>query len=98
MAAGHHLPNATYVYDSIKEHARQGAAGMEPENYVHQIISTSQLDTGINGSTTVRPGGLVQLGANASYLTQSRRSPRTPWSGMSCGCSDDVTLTDHLRW
>lgn len=67
----HHLPNAKYVYDAIKEHARKGAAVSEPESYVHQIISTSQLDTGINGSTSVRPGGLVQLGANASYMTQS---------------------------
>ena len=67
----YHLPDAQRLYDNIKEHARKGAAITEPQSYVHQIISTSQLDTGINGSTTVRPGGLVQLGANASYMAQS---------------------------
>lgn len=60
-----HLPDAEKLYLRIKAHASVGSAQAEPTSFFHQVLSTSQLDTGLSGAT--RPGGLVQLTSDPNY-------------------------------
>jgi hypothetical protein len=62
-----HLPDAKKLMDRIKTHAKHGEAGADPNSYFHQVLSTSQLDTGISGATRPLPGGIVQLNNDPNY-------------------------------
>lgn len=61
------LPNAEKLFNKIKQHAKQGQAGAEPSSFFHQILSTSTLNTGIDGSTNPLPGGIVQLNNDPNF-------------------------------
>lgn len=63
----HHLPEATKLFNRIKTHAQQGSIMSEPQSYFHQVLSTSQLNTGVQGMTRPLPGGIVQLNNDPNY-------------------------------
>lgn len=62
-----HLPNAQKLYDRIKTHAKHGEASADPNSYFHQVLSTSQLNTGVQGMTRPLPGGIVQLNNDPNF-------------------------------
>jgi hypothetical protein len=62
-----HLPNAKKMYQRISTHAMRGAALSDPQSYFHQVLSTSQLNTGVQGMTRPLPGGIVQLNNDPNY-------------------------------
>ncbi len=66
------FPDAKKLYEQIMTHAQMGqSTGSGPDSFFHQVLSTSQLNTGVQGSTRPLPGGVVQLGNDANYPTIS---------------------------
>jgi len=66
------FPNAEKLYQRIMAHASMGqSTGNGPDSFFHQVLSTSQLNTGVQQSTRPLPGGIVQLGNDPNYPTIS---------------------------
>ena len=64
------LPKADELYSRIMAHASMGqSAGSGPDSFFHQVLSTSQISTGVQGATRPLPGGIVQLGNDPNYPT-----------------------------
>lgn len=63
----YHLPNAKKLYERICQHASKGNATNDPQSFFHQILSTSQLQTGVQQNTRPLPGGIVQLNNDPNY-------------------------------
>ena len=61
------FPDAKKLYNQIGTHAQAGQSGSQPDSFFHQVLSTSQLNTGISSSTRPLPGGIVQLGNDPNY-------------------------------
>jgi hypothetical protein len=62
-----HLPDAKKLYERICANATKGTDSGGPESYFHQILSTSQIQTGVDQATRPLPGGVVQLGNDPNY-------------------------------
>ena len=60
-----HLPEAKELYNRIKTHAQQGRAGDDYNSFVHQVLSTSVLQT--SGAGIPKPGGVVSVSNDAGY-------------------------------
>jgi hypothetical protein len=66
------FPDAKKLYEKIMLHAQKGqSTGSGPDSFFHQILSTSQINTGVQGATRPLPGGIVQLGNDPNYPTIS---------------------------
>lgn len=63
----YHLPGAAALYERIRGNARTGSAPAEPSSFFHQLLSTSQIQTGVQCATRPLPGGIVQLNNDPSY-------------------------------
>lgn len=63
----HHLPAAEKLYNRICQHASRGQIAADPQSFFHQILSTSQLQTGVQQNTRPLPGGIVQLNNDPNY-------------------------------
>ncbi len=61
------FPDSKKLYEQVMTHSSKGQSGDGPDSFFHQVLSTSQLDTGISGATRPRPGGIVQLGNDPNY-------------------------------
>jgi len=61
------FPDSKKLYEQIMIHSSKGQGGDGPDSFFHQVLSTSQLDTGISGATRPRPGCVVQLGNDPNY-------------------------------
>ncbi len=62
-----HLPDAKKLYERIRSHAMTGQSMSDPQSYFHQVLSTSTLQTGVNGATRPLPGGIVQLNNDPNF-------------------------------
>lgn len=60
-----HLPDAEKLYMRIKANAHQGLASDEYNSFVHQVLSTSVLQT--SGAGIPKPGGVVSVSNDAGY-------------------------------
>lgn len=63
----YHLPDAEALFRRIQSNAKKGEAGEEANSFFHQVLSTSTLNTGIQGMTRPVPGGIVQLNNDPNY-------------------------------
>jgi hypothetical protein len=63
----YHLNGADKLFERIKAHAQTGAQMSEMNSYFHSVLSTTQLNTGLTGSTQPLPGGIVQLGNDPNF-------------------------------
>jgi hypothetical protein len=61
------LPGAEKLFNKIRAHATRNSSLSEPQSYFHQVLSTSQLQTGVQQATRPLPGGIVQLGNDPNY-------------------------------
>jgi hypothetical protein len=59
------MPAAKQLLERIRSHTARGDAGSEPNSFFHQVLSTSQLNTG--GAISSMPGGIVQLNSDPNY-------------------------------
>lgn len=66
----YHLPEAERLYNRIKSHAQRGQSD-EEASFFHQVLSTQQLQTGVQGATKPIPGGIVQMASNPNYAIVS---------------------------
>ncbi len=62
-----HLPDAKKIFNRVKANSSKGNTIAEPQSFFHQILSTSTLDTGVNGGTRTAPGGIIQLNSNPNF-------------------------------
>lgn len=60
-------PDAKDLYKRIMTHARAGTAAGEPNSFFHQVLSTSQINTGMQSMVSPVPGGIVQLNNDPNY-------------------------------
>ena len=64
------FPNANKLYDKIMTHSKMGqSSGSGPDSFFHQVLSTSQITTGVQGAVRPLPGGIVQLANDPNYPT-----------------------------
>lgn len=63
----YHMPGAKDLFERIKTHAGVGQAGGAPDSFFHQVLSTSQINTGVQSMTSPVPGGIVQLNSDPNY-------------------------------
>lgn len=61
------FPDAKKLFERITTHAKHGEASAEPNSFFHQVLSTSQLNTGVQGMTRPVPGGIVQLNNDPNF-------------------------------
>ena len=61
------FPNAEKLYNQIGTHAKAGSMSDSPDSFFHQVLSTSQIQTGVQGATRPLPGGIVQLNNDPNY-------------------------------
>jgi hypothetical protein len=61
------FPKADQLYKDIMVHAHSGSQGDSPDSFFHQVLSTSQINTGVQASTRPLPGGIVQLNSDPNY-------------------------------
>lgn len=61
------FPKAEEMLQRIASHSARGDAGQEPNSFFHQVLSTSQLNTGVQGMVSPVPGGIVQLNSDPNY-------------------------------
>jgi hypothetical protein len=61
------FPDAKRMYQRIKANATSGGRtdGSAPTSFFHQVLSTSQIQTGVTSATL--PGGLVQIANDPNY-------------------------------
>ena len=62
-----HFPDADKLMQRVSTHSQQGQSSDDPASFFHQVLSTSQINTGVQGSTRPLPGGIVQLGNDPNY-------------------------------
>ena len=80
------LPDARKLHAQIMTHSSMGqSAGSGPDSFFHQVLSTSQISTGVQGATRPLLGGIVQFGNDPNYPTI------TPTDGAP-------TVTVHELW
>jgi hypothetical protein len=63
----YHLPNREDLFRRIRSHAQRGQGSEDFNTYFHQVLSSSQLNTGNVGLTRPIPGGIVQLGNDPNF-------------------------------
>lgn len=61
------FPQAEKLYEKIMTNARKGQASGEPSSFFHQVLSTSQINTGVQSMVNPVPGGIVQLNNDPNY-------------------------------
>lgn len=61
------FPDAKKLYADIMTHAQAGQAGDSPDTFFHQVLSTSQINTGVQSATRPLPGGIVQIGNDPNF-------------------------------
>lgn len=63
------MPDAKKLFDRIKQHSASGAADAEYNSFFHQVLSTSQIQTGVQTANRPVPGGIVQLNTDPNYVS-----------------------------
>ena len=61
------MPKSEELYRRIMTHAKRGETLGEPNSFFHQVLSASQINTGVQGMTMPLPGGIVQLNSDPNY-------------------------------
>lgn len=62
-----HLPDAKQLFDRIKQHAAPGNSSDISNSFFHQVLSTSQIQTGAGAASRPVPGGIVQLSTDPNF-------------------------------
>jgi len=63
----YHMPDAKQLFDRIMTHAAPGSSSDINNSFFHQVLSTSQIQTGIGGPTRPTVGGIVQLNQDPTF-------------------------------
>lgn len=61
------MPQAEKLYNRIMSHAKRGETLGEPNSFFHQVLSASQINTGVQSMMSPVPGGIVQLNNDPNY-------------------------------
>ena len=63
-----HMPDAKELFSRIKSHSKSGGVGDEYNSFFHQVLSTAQLQFGVQAAQRPIPGGVVQLTSDPNYV------------------------------
>jgi hypothetical protein len=88
-----HLPNAKKLFERIRSHSMTGTAVSDPASFFHQVLSTSQLNTGLSGATSPLPGGIVQLANDPNYAIMGPQVGAAVVTGHELWVQDDDDYT-----
>ncbi len=88
-----HLPNAKKLFERVKAHAMTGNGIGNPENSAHWVLSTSQLNTGVNAATNPLPGGIVQIANDPNYVIMGPQVSAPTVVGHELWVQDDDDYT-----
>lgn len=61
------MPDANKLFERIRANAKKGGGDSDETSFFHQVLSTAQISTGIQGLTHPIPGGVVQLNNDPNY-------------------------------
>lgn len=61
------MPKAEELYNRIMSHAQSGENLGEPNSFFHQVLSASQINTGVQSMVSPVPGGIVQMNNDPNY-------------------------------
>lgn len=89
------LPKAEELYQQIMVHASMGQSNNSgPDSFFHQVLSTSQIGTGVQGATRPMPGGIVQLGNDPNYpaITPTDGAPTVKFHELWVKGEDDYKV------
>ena len=64
-----HLPNADQLFKRIGSHATEGAADDDMNSFFHNVMSTSQINTGLQAASRPVSGGIVQVTSQPNQMT-----------------------------
>lgn len=95
----HHLPNAVALFDRVKQTAEPGGDPSLNNSFFHQVLSTSQIQTGVGGSQRPIPGGMVQLSndPNFSGIGPSSTAPTVTMQELWMWDGDDYTTIQIIE-
>lgn len=86
-----HLPDAEKLYSRIRANASPNTDSEGINSFFHQVLSTSQLQTGVSSTTSPLPGGIVSLtGNNANMITTDTEM------GAEVVAMDELWLWDEV--
>lgn len=88
-----HMPGADKLFQRIRQHSMTNAAGSDPQNSSHWVLSTSQLNTGVNAATNPIPGGIVQLANDPNYVVMGPQVSAPVVTGHEIWVQDDDDYT-----
>lgn len=88
-----HLPNAKKLFERIRAHAMTGNGIGNPENSGHWVLSTAQLNTGVNAATNPLPGGIVQIANDPNYVIMGPQVSAPTVVGHELWVQDDDDYT-----
>lgn len=81
----YHLPNCDEIMRAAAATAGTGSNSGVPDTYFNEVLSTSQLQTGVDAATRPLPGGVVSFGTDPNY----------PQMGPTIGAA---TVEMHELW
>jgi hypothetical protein len=89
----YHLPNAKKLFERVRAHAVSNQSISDPQNSSHWVLSTSQLNTGVNAATNPLPGGIVQLANDPNYAIMGAQISAPVITGHELWVQDDDDYT-----
>lgn len=92
------FPDRDTLFDRIKANSKLGGGGnaSEPTNFFHQVLSTSQIQTGVTSATL--PGGLVQIANDPNYaiMGPTVSAPMVEFNELWIKDEDDYTTLQFI--
>ncbi len=90
----YHLPDAKKLFERVKQHAATTPNSLDnPTVSTHWVLSTSQLNTGVNAATSPLPGGIVQIANDPNYAVMGAQISAPQVTGFEIWVQDDDDYT-----
>lgn len=89
----YHMPDAKRLFERIRGNAQTNNGSQDMQQSGHWVLSTSQLNTGVNAATNPLPGGIVQLANDPNYVVQGAQVSAPTVKGYELWVQDDTDYT-----
>lgn len=89
----YHMPGAEKLFNRIRGHAQTNNGSQDMQQSSHWVLSTSQLNTGVNAATNPLPGGIVQLANDPNYVVMGAQVSAPTVTGYELWVQDDTDYT-----
>lgn len=89
----YHMPEAKKLFNRIRGNAQTNNGSQDMQQSSHWVLSTSQLNTGVNAATNPLPGGIVQLANDPNYVVMGAQVSAPTVTGYELWVQDDTDYT-----